>query len=231
MEKLMLWGRNSVNDAIKAKLPILEIFVNSDSFAQKIKEQTNVKVSVKDERFFTQLTSENHQGIVAVLRDFPIYDLSIIEKEKPENVLVLDRIQDPQNLGAILRTANVFGITHIILTKDRSAGITSTVLKISSGGFVGVKIIKVSNLVAALKRLKKAGYWVYSSALNDKAQHFDKIEYNKPSILVIGNEGNGVSQPVLNESDVIVYIPQKGTVQSLNASVAAGLLINEVTKG
>ncbi|MBU4689578.1 23S rRNA (guanosine(2251)-2'-O)-methyltransferase RlmB [Mycoplasma zalophidermidis] len=230
MEKLILWGRNSVNDAINAKLPIMVIYVNNENLAQKIKTQTTVKVVVEDNKFFDQITRENHQGIIAVLKDFPIYDLAIIEKEKPNNVLVLDKIQDPHNLGAILRTANALGIKHIILSKDRSAGITSTVLKVSSGGFVGVKVVKVNNLVAALKRLKKAGYWVYSSALSENAQHFDKVEYNKPTILVIGNEGSGVSQPVLNESDVIIYIPQKGTVQSLNVSVAAGLLINQITK-
>ncbi|MBU4690430.1 23S rRNA (guanosine(2251)-2'-O)-methyltransferase RlmB [Mycoplasma sp. ES3157-GEN-MYC] len=230
MEKLILWGRNSVNDAINAKLPIMVIYVNNENLAQKIKTETTVKVVVEDNKFFDQITRENHQGIIAVLKDFPIYDLAIIEKEKPNNVLVLDKIQDPHNLGAILRTANALGIKHIILSKDRSAGITSTVLKVSSGGFVGVKVVKVNNLVAALKRLKKAGYWVYSSALSKNAQHFDKVDYNKPTILVIGNEGSGVSQPVLNESDVIIYIPQKGTVQSLNVSVAAGLLINQITK-
>lgn len=82
-----------------------------------------------------------------------------------------------------------------------------------------------------LKRLKKAGYWVYSSAIDNQAIHFDKVEYNRPSVLIVGNEANGISQPVLNESDVKIFIPQKGNVQSLNVSVAAGLLINEITKG
>ncbi|WP_396888586.1 23S rRNA (guanosine(2251)-2'-O)-methyltransferase RlmB [Mycoplasma sp. CSL7475-4] len=231
MKKLMLWGRNSVNDAITNKLPIDVVYVNSDKLSQKIKQQTTANVIVKSNEFFSEITSENHQGIIAVLKSFPIHELNSIEKDKPQNVLVLDKIQDPHNLGAIIRTANAFGITHIILSKDRSADITSTVLKISSGGFAGIKFIKVNNIVAALKRLKKVGYWVYSSALNENAQHFDQIEYNKPTILVIGNEGNGVSQPVLNESDVIIYIPQRGSVQSLNVSVAAGLLINQITKG
>nr|WP_318023843.1 23S rRNA (guanosine(2251)-2'-O)-methyltransferase RlmB [Mycoplasmopsis californica] len=231
MEKLLVCGRNSVADAIRAKLPISQIYVNSDKFAQKIKTQTDAPVNIKDDAFLSQLTTDNHQGIIAILKDFPIYELNSIESEKPNIVLVLDHIQDPHNLGAIMRTANAFGISHIVITKDRSASITSSVLKVSSGGFVGLKIIKVNNLVAALKRLKKAGYWVYSSAIDNQAIHFDKVEYNRPSVLIVGNEANGISQPVLNESDVKIFIPQKGNVQSLNVSVAAGLLINEITKG
>ncbi|TQC51547.1 23S rRNA (guanosine(2251)-2'-O)-methyltransferase RlmB [Mycoplasmopsis mucosicanis] len=230
MEKLMLWGRNSVSDAISAKLPIEQIYVSSESLAHKIKTQTRANVSIKDERFFNQITNENHQGIIATLKDFPIYDLDTIIKDMPQNILVLDRVQDPHNLGAIIRSANALGITHLILTKDRSANITSTVLKVSSGGFVGLKIIKVNNLVATIKKLKKNGYWVYASALNQNAQHFDSITYNKPSILIVGNEANGISQPVLNESDVLVYIPQKGSVQSMNVSVASALLMYQLTK-
>lgn len=230
MEKLMLWGKNSVLDAINSKLPIEVIYVNSVKSSQLITNQTKTRVIVEDNSFFNSITSENHQGIIAVLKDFPIYDLEILKKDKPQNILILDHIQDPHNLGAIMRSANVFGIKHIILTKERSVGITSTVLKISSGGFINMKIIKVNNLVASLKKLKNMGYWIYASELNKEAVSFDSIEYNKPAALIIGNESSGVSKPVLNESDVKIYIPQKGTVQSLNASVAAGLLLYKLTK-
>ncbi|QBF34980.1 23S rRNA (guanosine(2251)-2'-O)-methyltransferase RlmB [Mycoplasmopsis phocirhinis] len=230
MEKLILWGKNSINDAIINKFPLETIYVNSTKLSQKLQQQTTVPVHIKNNDFFNEITNENHQGIIAILKYFPIHELNTIQRDKPQNVLVLDHIQDPHNLGAIIRTANAFGISHIIISKDRSADITSTVLKISSGGFIGIKFIKVNNIVAALKRLKNIGYWIYSSALDKTALNFDKLEYNKPSVLIIGNEAKGVSQPVLNQSDVIVYIPQYGSVQSLNVSVAAGLLIHQITK-
>ncbi|WP_027120501.1 23S rRNA (guanosine(2251)-2'-O)-methyltransferase RlmB [Mycoplasmopsis lipofaciens] len=231
MKKLILCGRNTVMDAIQNNLPIDSIVVNSDSFAQKLKTKyKKINISIKDSTFFNEYKNDNHQGIIAILKDFPIFPLDQIYKDKPDNVLILDHIQDPHNLGAIIRTANAFGIKHIVLTKDKSCDITSTVLKVSSGGFVNMKIIKVSNLVATIKKMKEWNYWIYSSALNVNAKRFDSIEYNKPTCLIIGNEGNGVSLPVLKQSDEIIYIPQKGTVQSLNVSVASGLLIHQITK-
>lgn len=230
MKKLYLCGKNSVFDALKHKFKIDTVYVTSKSHAEKIKEHSNCKVVIKDDLFFKDFVNENHQGFVAILNDFPFYDLESIKYDMPNNILILDHLQDTHNLGAILRTANAAGIKHVILPKDRSADITSAVLKISSGGFIGLKIIKVNSIVATIEKLKKWGFWIYTSALNNKSNNYSKIEYNKPSCLVVGNEENGVSKSVLNCSDQIIYIPQKGTVQSLNVSVATGILLFELIK-
>ncbi|UUD35376.1 23S rRNA (guanosine(2251)-2'-O)-methyltransferase RlmB [Mycoplasmopsis caviae] len=230
MEKLYLCGRNSVEDALRAKLPIETVFVNSIQLAQKFKQITKANVVIKDKNFFAQYHNYNHQGIVATLKDFPIYELESIKKDSAEVVLVLDHIQDPHNLGAIMRSANACGIKHLIISKERSANITSSVLKVSSGGFVNMKVIKVNSISASLTKLKKWGYWIYVSALDQNAQSVSKLSFNKPCVLVVGNEGDGVSKSTLGEADQVVYIPQKGSVQSLNVSVATGILLYEITK-
>nr|WP_318027073.1 TrmH family RNA methyltransferase [Mycoplasmopsis bovis] len=105
---------------------------------------------------------------------------------------------------------------------------TSTVLKVSSGGFVGVKIIKVSNIVASINKLKSWGFWIYSSLLDQNAVPYNKVEYNEHCALVVGNEEKGISKPIINATDVKVYIPQFGTVQSMNVSVSTGILLFEL---
>ncbi|MBZ4203981.1 23S rRNA (guanosine(2251)-2'-O)-methyltransferase RlmB [Mycoplasma tauri] len=230
MKKLFICGKNSVIDAVKAKMPIENIYVNSEINKKKIDEISTLKSQIKDTKFFSEFNDNNHQGFIATLKDFPIYQLNEIEKDKPNFILILDHIQDPYNLGAIIRTANAAGIKHIILPKERSVGITPTVLKISSGGFIGMKIIKVGSLNSAVEKIKKMGYWIYASALNEKATSHNKTRYNHPCALVVGNEMKGVSQPILKLSDQVIYIKQNGSVQSLNVSVATGILLFEMIK-
>lgn len=230
MKKLYLCGKNTVEDALKNNFPISSIHVQSKTHAEKIKEFSNIKIMIENETFFRDYRHDNHQGYIAFLKDFPIYDLETIERDAPENILILDHIQDPHNFGAILRTANAAGIKHIIIPKNRSVDITPTVLKVSSGGFIGTKIIKVSNISTTIDKLKKWGFWIYSSALEKNSVSYADIKFNKPCALIVGNEEKGVSRNVLNNSDVIIHIPQKGTVQSLNVSVATGILIFEIVK-
>ncbi|MCE6091190.1 23S rRNA (guanosine(2251)-2'-O)-methyltransferase RlmB [Mycoplasmopsis agalactiae] len=228
MKKLYMCGKNSVIDAIKAKLPIEAVYVLSKSHADKLKEFSNIKIVVKDASFFKEYNSENHQGYLVFLKDFNYYEIDVIKKDNPKNVLILDHIHDPHNLGAIIRTANAAGIKHIIIPKDRSTDVNSTVLKVSSGGFVGVKIIKVSNIASSIEKLKKWGFWIYSSLLDENAVPYNKVQYTGNCALVVGNEEKGVSKPVVNATDVKVYIPQFGTVQSMNVSVATGILLFEL---
>ncbi|WP_129623257.1 23S rRNA (guanosine(2251)-2'-O)-methyltransferase RlmB [Mycoplasmopsis columbinasalis] len=232
MKKLYVCGKNSVADALANRFPLEKIVLQKGTkFSnEQIFQSAKVPIEIKEKGFFEVFNNENHQGIVAFLKDFPIYELNVIFKDKPNCVLVLDHIQDPHNFGAIIRTANAFGIKHIIFPKEKAASITPTVLKIASGGFANIKFIKVSSISATLTKLKKEHFWIYVSALEQNAASFDEIQYNYPAALVLGSEGDGVSLPTLRTADQIVYIPQKGTVQSLNVSVAAGLLIHSITK-
>ncbi|UUM19326.1 23S rRNA (guanosine(2251)-2'-O)-methyltransferase RlmB [Mycoplasma sp. 1018B] len=231
MEKLILCGRNSVFDAIDNNFQIEKIFISYENIKllQKL-SHTKIKIEKKSKQFLDNMTKENHQGIIAILKFFPIYDINTFFNDKPSNILILDHIQDPHNLGAIIRTANAFGIKHIIIPKDRSADITATVLKISSGGFIDIKIAKVANISAVIKKLKEHNYWIFATALSEKAITLEKVKFNEKNVLIVGNEEKGISLPVLKMSDQVIYIKQFGKVQSLNVSVATGILLYELTK-
>lgn len=216
-------GKNSVLDAINNDYSIIEIYVDN---AKKI-IKNNYKFYVKDTRFFNQFIKTNHQGYVAKIKSPSIYDIDTIKRKKPSKILVLDHIQDVNNFGAIIRTANAFGFEYIIYPKDRAAKLTSQVIKVSSGGFVNTKFIKVSSISSTLNYLKDLGYWIYVSALTNNSVSVKKIEFHKPLVLVVGNEAKGCSIPVIRTANQIINIPMSGSVQSLNVSVATGILLHE----
>lgn len=221
-----IYGKNSVLDALKANYPIKKIYLLKGH---------DIKLNFKNVEYLTnfelnKLINGNHQGYIAEIEEYKYYDLGSIFKDRAQFVLMLDHIQDPQNLGAIIRSANAFSVKHIIIPKDRSASITPTVLKISSGGFNNIKIIKVASLFDAINQLKKNDFWVYATALNNKAINVCKASFNFPLCLIMGNEEKGVSNTLLNISDQNVYIAQSGEVQSLNVSVATGIMLYEINK-
>ncbi|MGX9340427.1 23S rRNA (guanosine(2251)-2'-O)-methyltransferase RlmB [Mycoplasma sp. 4044] len=219
--KNFIFGRNSVIDAINENFPITEIWIQEniklDIKFKNVKKVSKVKLD--------KITEQNHQGVIAFIKDFEYADFEKLLRNKPDNVLILDHIQDVQNLGAIIRSANVFGVNWILIPTDRAASVTPVALKISSGGFVNMNIIKVPSLFNAIEKLKQNGYWIYATALNQNASDINKTKFNRPSVLVIGNEQKGVSNTIIKASDQLIYIPQKGTVQSLNASVATGIAL------
>ncbi|MGP1451740.1 MAG: 23S rRNA (guanosine(2251)-2'-O)-methyltransferase RlmB [Metamycoplasmataceae bacterium] len=231
MEKLYMCGRNSVIEAIQNNYPIECCFVSNENALQEIKKiNNNIKVIVQDKLELNKKTSQNHQGYIALIKEINFYDFEILKKDLPNKVLVLDHLYDPHNFGAILRTANAFGIKHIIYPKDRSVDINSTVLKISSGGFIGIKFIKVNSISATITKLKNMNFWTYGTVLNSKASSVSKTNFNFPLALVVGNEEKGTSKSTLSLVDSFIYIPQEGTVQSLNVSVATGILLYEISK-
>ncbi|VEU62881.1 rRNA methylase [Mycoplasmopsis bovirhinis] len=224
MRELIVCGKNSVLDAIQNKMKISKIFI-SNKENLKLFSDINLNIEVKDQSFLNKLTQDNHQGFIAILDSLNYRDLEFLIKHKPKIVLVLDKIQDPHNLGAIIRSANAAGVKDVILPKENAASINSTALKVASGGFVGINFYRVNSLSATITKLKKAGYWSYASALDKSATPHTKTIYNSPTIIVVGNEGEGVSKSVLSVCDSKIYIDQKGTVQSLNVSVATGILL------
>ncbi|TPI03091.1 23S rRNA (guanosine(2251)-2'-O)-methyltransferase RlmB [Mycoplasma struthionis] len=226
--KNYIFGKNSVLEALEANYPIKKIYLLNGL------KNTNLKfknIEYLPLEKLNKLVKGNHQGYIAEIDEFKYDDLGVILKDKAQNVLMLDHIQDPQNFGAIMRSCSVFNIKHIIIPKDRACDVTATVLKTSSGGFRDIKVIKVASLFDALKKLKENGFWVYATALNKNASKLHKTTFNNPCLLIMGNEANGVSNTLLKHSDQIVYIEQdENSVQSLNVSVATGILLYELTK-
>jgi 23S rRNA (guanosine2251-2'-O)-methyltransferase len=177
----------------------------------------------------------NHQGIMAFVAAYQyrtIEDCLALaeEKKQPPFLLLLDGIEDPHNLGSILRTADAAGVHGVVIPKRRAVGLTSTVAKTSAGAIEYVPVVRVTNLNRLVDDLKKQGIWIVGSDGNAD-QSYDQVDYDMPVALVIGNEGTGISQLLKKKCDFLVRLPMHGQVSSLNASVAAGILMYEIVRG
>lgn len=183
-------------------------------------EKNNIKCQQVTNDYLNKMVKGNHQGIVLEISDYKYFNLNDIEG----NFLVmLDHLEDPHNFGAIIRTCAAAGVTSIIIPKDRAVKITDTVVKTSAGTINKVKIIMVSNLVDAIKKLKKQGFYIYGA--DAAGDNYQKIDFSGKKVLIIGNEGKGISPLVKKNCDFLISIPLENNVESLNASVAAGILI------
>ena len=231
-----IFGKNTVESYIDSK-SIIEVFALSnfsdDKLLRKLR-QANIKISFKDKNFLDKLSNFNkHQGIIASIKGFEYATLNeIIQNAKKKQypfIVALDGIEDPHNVGAIIRTCEAFSVDGIIISKHNSCPINQTVAKVSTGAIANVKIAQVTNLTQALNELKKNGYWVVGTALENSVDYRD-IDYSGKIALVIGNEGSGISRLVAKSCDFIAKIPMYGTTNSLNASVAAGIMIYEVVR-
>lgn len=231
----LVYGKNPVIEAIRAK-KALKVFVVANFNDQKV---LNL---IKDNKLNMASISPNemdkmcngvHQGIAAELKPYQTVSLEeiIIKAKKKEKkiIVMLDGIEDPHNLGAIMRSADVFEASGIILPKHNSVTLNATVAKTSAGAINYVPVAVVNNLNQAIKELKEEGFWIVSTD-GSATISYSSIKYDFPVVVVIGSEGKGVSSLVLKNSDYIVKIPQFGHVNSLNASVAAGILLAEVHK-
>lgn len=231
----LIYGKNPVIEAIRAK-KALKVFVVSNFNDQKIlnliKENRLNMVSISPNEM-DKMCSGVHQGVAAELKPYQTVSLEeIIYKAKNKDkkiIVMLDGIEDPHNLGAILRSADVFEASGIILPKHNSVSLNATVAKTSAGAINYVPVAVVNNLNQAISKLKEEGYWVVATDGSANIS-YSSLKYDFPTVVVIGSEGKGVSPLVLKNSDYIVKIPQFGHVNSLNASVAAGILLAEVHK-
>ena len=235
-ETNLIYGKNPVIEAINAK-KVIRVFLVSNFNDQKILsliKNNKVTVSSISPNEMEKLANGGvHQGIAAELKPYQTVSLEeiIIKAKKKEKkiIVMLDGIEDPHNLGAILRSADVFEASGIILPKHNSVSLNATVAKTSAGAINYVPVAVVNNLNQAIKTLKDEGYWIVSTD-GSATISYSSIKYDFPVVVVIGSEGKGVSSLVLKNSDYIVKIPQYGHVNSLNASVAAGILLAEVHK-
>lgn len=214
-------GKNVFNEldlSTVRKVSIANNFKDKD-IINKIKDN-HLKYIVVDSKIMDKMMPHN-QGIIVEINDYEYKDLSEVKDDKL--VLMLDHLEDPHNFGAIIRTCEAKGIKNIIIPKDRGVVVNDTVMKTSAGALNHVNIIMVTNLVNAINELKNKGYFVYSAEAD--GEDYRKVDYSDKVLLVIGSEGNGLSRLVRDNSDVILSIPMHGVVNSLNASVAAAILI------
>ena len=232
----LIYGKNPVIEAINAR-KALKVFLvqnfNDQKVINLIKDNKLPVVNISSSEMERMCEGGVHQGLAAELKPYQTVSLEEIiirAKKKTKKIIVmLDNINDPHNLGAILRSADVFEAAGIVLPKHNSVSLNATVAKTSAGAINYVPVAVVNNLNQAIKTLKDEGYWVVSTD-GSATIDYSSLKYDFPVVVVIGSEGKGVSPLVLKNSDYIVKIPQFGHVNSLNASVAAGILLAEVHK-
>ena len=188
--------------------------------------KSKVKLARKSE--IDNLTKENHQGIIIDMEDYQYTPLSKILEKEYDKVLILDHILDPHNFGAIIRTAVAAGFDAIIIPNDRQVLVNSTVVKTSVGAVFDIDIVLVTNLNNTIKTLKDNGFWIYGTVMD--GEDYTSVDYNGKVCLIIGNEEKGMSKLVKESCDFLITIPISSKIDSLNASVAAGILIYEVVR-
>lgn len=227
---MIVYGKNVAREVLKNNKKIEKIIL-IDTFDDKeineLIENKKIETEKLNKKDFSRFDKYVHQGIIMFIEEFSYSEIEdfFIDDAK---VLILDHIEDPHNLGAIIRTSEAAGITGIIIPKDRSAEVNSTVVSTSSGASENMKIARVTNLARAIDKLKENGFWVVGTDMN--GSDYRSLDYNGKIALVIGNEGKGMSLIVKNTCDFIATIPMKGKINSLNASVAAAIMIYEVTR-
>ena len=217
----IIFGKNSVNEAIKAKT-VVELYVLANSPYISVAKKKRLPYKVKRKEELDRLG--NHQGVAAKVLDYKTYELKDIVKKERGLIVLLDGLEDPQNLGAIVRTADCAGVDGIIIRKDRSVRVTSTVAKVASGALEYVKIVEVTNLTDVLEKLKKEGYWIVGADGYADKDYLD-LDYDMNTVVVTGSEGKGISRLVKKSCDFLVRIPMFGHVDSLNASVATAVMV------
>ena len=229
----LIYGRNPIREAIRAKRVKKIHLSNSFSHADILKliEENHLPVIYKTNNELDKMVDGVHQGIIAEIKDYEYYSFeSILQAAKKKNnpvIVILDGINDTHNLGAILRSCDVFDVSGIIMGKHNQVPLNATVAKSSAGAINYVPVCVVNNLNQAIAKLKEEGYWIVATDGSGNINYQD-LKYDFKVGLVIGSEGLGVSKLVLKNSDYIVKIPQYGHVNSLNASVAAGILLAKI---
>jgi 23S rRNA (guanosine2251-2'-O)-methyltransferase len=208
---------------------ILNIFV-SDKLLKQLPD-LQIVPQVKSISFLNKLSEDqNHQGIVIELKTFNYTNFDDQKILQYPKILMLDHIQDPANFGAIIRSAECFDVKLIMIPKDRSVKVNGTVYKTSMGAIKNINIMQVTNLNVAITKLKKLGYWIYGTSLSTKTT-LDKCQFADKSVIIIGNENKGITNNIAKNCDQLVKINMHGKINSLNASVATGIILYELTKG
>lgn len=239
-EELTIEGRNAVMEAFRSGKTIDKLFVLDGcqdgpvkSITREARKQDTIISYVSRERLDQMSGTGKHQGVIAFAAAYEyatVEDMLKLAREKgePPFLFLLDNIEDPHNLGAIIRTANLAGAHGVIIPKRRAVGLTATVAKTSAGALNYTPVAKVTNLASTIEELKREGLWFVCADMDGELMY--RCNLNGPIGLVIGNEGEGVGRLVKEKCDFTASIPMKGDIDSLNASVAAGVLAYEIVR-
>ncbi len=240
---MIIYGKNPVFEFLKSSPNEINELILSESSGltkdpeiRNISRQSKVKVSIVEKNYLDRICdNQNHQGIAAKVKDFQystlkaIFEVSALTNQNGF-ILILDHLEDPHNLGAIIRTADFLGVDGIVIPKDRACDVTPTVIKVSSGAARNIKIAKETNLSQLIDNLKKKNIWIVG-ADGESNQSLAQQDFKNMNIaVVIGNEGRGLSKKIKEKCDFLLSIPKSGKVESLNASVATGIFLYEVGK-
>ena len=239
-EEFTIEGRNAIMEAFKGGKTIDRLFILDgchdgpvNSIVREAKKRDTIISYVSKERLDNMSKTGKHQGVIAYAAAYEYATVEQIldnarEKNEPPFIFILDNIEDPHNLGAIIRTANLAGAHGVIIPKRRAAGLTATVARTSAGALNYTPVAKVTNITATIEELKKEGLWFVCADMGGEVMY--NLDLKGAIGLVIGNEGEGVSRLVREKCDFVASIPMKGDIDSLNASVAAGVLAYEIVR-
>ncbi len=236
---MLIWGKNAVTEALRAdkavyKLYCLDTFVSKPAEIERIAKKKNIKLEYLDRNAMNNLCQDSHhQGYACEMEDFEyceVEDIIALAEKKGEQpfVILLDGVEDPHNLGSILRVCECAGVHGVIIPKHSACPINSTVAKTSAGALEHMLVSKVTNLNNTIQKLKEIGLWIYAVELG--GENIYKQNLKGPIGVVIGSEGKGISQLVKKNCDKVITMPMFGQVNSLNASVAAGVAVFEIVR-
>lgn len=235
---MFIYGKNPVNESLKSNKSITQVFASNTlgdeiNRIKKIVKEKNIKLTILSNQEMVQRFGKNHQGMVAEVIEYKYKELNdVLKKVKDKtnaSFVILDGLEDPHNLGAIMRTADATGMDAIIIPKNRSVSLNSTVAKVSTGAIEHVDVVQVTNLVQMINKLKEEGFWIIGLDM-DGSVDYRTQDYSGKIAIVIGSEGFGISRLVKENCDFNVHIPMYGHVSSLNASVSASIIFYEIIR-
>lgn len=223
---MLVYGKNVFKEVPIDQ--ITKIYLNDQFNDHEILRQVQDKKIIRvTKRQLDQMVKGNHQGIVLEINDYEYYELDDLLKKENPFLVMLDHLEDPHNFGAIIRSCEAAGVDGIIIAKNRSVTVNSTVMKVSAGALARTKIALVTNLVNTIKKLKEQGFVIIGTDM--QGTDYKTIDYQNKICLVVGNEGKGMSRLVREKVDLTAMIPMQGTINSLNASVATAIIVFEAS--
>lgn len=227
---MIVFGKNVAKEVIESDIKIYKVYIQknfNDSGILNFLDNNNIETIIMDKRDMDLKYKGNHQGIVLDIEEYKYYSLEDVMDS--DFIVILDHLEDPHNFGAIIRTCEAAGVNAIIIPKNRSVKVNATVMKVSAGALTNVKIVEVNNIINTIEKMKTKGFWIYGTDMED-SEIYTQVDYSSKVGLVIGAEGNGIGRLIRENCDFIVNIPMVGKINSLNASVAAGIIIYEIVR-